>query len=237
MRNEWFYVFDADDTLWKNQELFDFFVKLWTDMVIESGLDSEKATARLNELDQKCFHDGKFGNVYFLESMITVFREMILSDLQFELLRKKISAVHDDIFLKPPDVFPEVSDILKSLQQDAALYILTKGEYSTQQRKIYQSGLLPFFNGFIITAAKKTETYQKICQQYRINPAQAVMIGNSPRSDILPALEAGWWAVFFQKDLLWELESVSLPANQKMFIIRELNEIPGVISLIRKKVC
>ncbi|MDD2715421.1 MAG: HAD family hydrolase [Candidatus Wallbacteria bacterium] len=229
---KWTFIFDADDTLWENQELFDHFEEKWAILVKEFGLEIEKARPRLHQLDAECYQLGKFGNVFFLSSMEKVFTEFLTSP---EQAIRKVRELHDGIFLSPPKVFSEIPGVLETLKKKANLYLLTKGELSTQRRKIEQSGLEHHFNGFIVTSRKDVDTYRKLARQYALDPASTVMVGNSPKSDINPALNAGWWAIFYQRRLLWHLEAEELVETPRMFIIDNLAEIISIAEKMQGK--
>jgi len=223
------FIFDADDTLWENQELFEEFEKEWENILLKYDIDLKKASEYLKELDLECFKLGKFGNIYFLESMEKTLKKFLSPDiLNKELV--KIRMIHDDIFLKPPRVHEGIEKVLSFLKKhNQIMYILTKGHYSTQKRKIEESGLEDYFNGFIVVNNKNIETYKRIENQYGFSPNTTVMIGNSPKSDINPPLKLGWFAIFFERTLLWDFETEELLNSKRLYRVKSAFELLNII--------
>lgn len=223
-------IFDADDTLWKNQEIFNKFEEQWSSMIRNSGADYDLARERLLEHDEKCYKENKFGNIYYLSSMQKTFQEFCPDNAK--KLSEEIKDIHDSLFLKPPELFEGVKETLSKLSETANIYILTKGHYETQKRKIEQSGVEEFINGFIVVNSKSIDTYQRLMKQYSLNSENTVMVGNSPKSDINPAVRLGWFAVYFMRPQIWILEKEELIKNDRVFEVKEFSEILDAINNI-----
>ncbi|MDD5092685.1 MAG: HAD family hydrolase, partial [Candidatus Wallbacteria bacterium] len=140
------FIFDADDTLWENQALFNEFSQRWCAIAAGYGLCLDQAMSMLKRYDEQCYKQHRFGNIYYLGSMIRVFQELLTSG-EAKKAEFEIRVVHDEIFLSPPVVYPGTSEALEELSDCADLFILTKGDPATQRRKIEQSGLEKWFNG------------------------------------------------------------------------------------------
>jgi len=223
-------IFDADDTLWKNQEIFNEFEEHWSSLIRDSGVDYESARSRLLEHDEKCYKENKFGNIYYLSSMQKTFQEFCPDNAK--VLSEEIKDIHDNLFLKPPELFEGVKDALSKLSKTANIYILTKGHYETQKRKIEQSGVENYINGFIVVNSKSIDTYQRLMKQYSLKPRNTVMVGNSPKSDINPAVRLGWYAIYFMRPQIWILEKEDIIKNDRVFEVKKFSEILEAIKEI-----
>jgi putative hydrolase of the HAD superfamily len=112
----------------------------------------------------------------------------------------------------PVELLPGVVETLQALDDDYTLLVITKGDLFDQERKLIQSGLADHFAHVEIVSDKTPDTYRRIFDRHGQGTARAMMIGNSLKSDILPALEAGSWAVHVPHDLTWALEHADEPA-------------------------
>ena len=110
--------------------------------------------------------------------------------------------------------------------------LITKGDLFDQERKLAQSGLGDFFHAVEIVSDKKPETYGRIFDRHGDGAGRAMMVGNSLKSDILPALEAGSWAVHVPHELTWVLEHAEEPAGHDRFV--KLADLGGLCSVVQR---
>jgi len=110
-------------------------------------------------------------------------------------------------------LLPGVEDTLSALQPTTQLILVTKGDEETQKAKVARSGLGSYFDAQYIVAEKDARTYRNIAAEQRLNPRCTWMVGNSPRSDINPAVEAGLGAVLIPHNHTWvaEIEEITYP--------------------------
>jgi putative hydrolase of the HAD superfamily len=128
----------------------------------------------------------------------------------------------------PIDLLDGVVEALGPLEQRGALVMVTKGDLFHQESKLAASGLGDRFSGVEIVSEKNAETYRRIFTRYGARPEEAVMAGNSLRSDILPALEAGAWAVHIPHEFEWAHERAEAPDGEQRFArLGSLQELPG----------
>jgi putative hydrolase of the HAD superfamily len=113
----------------------------------------------------------------------------------------------------PVETLPHARETLAALSGDYRLVLITKGDLFDQERKLAQSGLGDFFHAVEIVSDKKPDTYDRIFARHGDGAGQAMMVGNSLKSDILPALEAGSWAVHVPHELTWVLEHAAEPVG------------------------
>ncbi|MCK9224865.1 MAG: HAD family hydrolase [Candidatus Muirbacterium halophilum] len=220
-------IFDADDTLWENQLFFNEFADYFKKILVENNIDVEQGCKVLLDFDEQSYKRHEFGNFYYIQSMIKTLKHFnIKSDDIFQKIKNK----HDELFEHPPVLFDGVEEIINYLHnKNIKLYILTKGYYPVQMKKIEESCIEKFFVSVIISTRKNVQVYKNIISRYNLDEENTWMIGNSPKSDIIPALEAGMKAIYIPSNSLWELEHEELDYNNerlcKIESIKNLKEI------------
>jgi len=130
----------------------------------------------------------------------------------------------------PVEILPGVIDALETLKGEYDLMVITKGDLFDQERKLLQSGLADHFAHVEIVSDKTPDTYRRIFDRHGQGVARAAMIGNSLKSDILPALEAGSWAVHVPHDLTWALEHAEEPTDHPRY--RRVETVGAVPALL-----
>jgi len=200
-------AFDADDTLWVNQphydEVEDNFAAL-----LSAYLSREAVSHGLYEADVRNLPIFGYGAKAFMLSMI----ETAIALTDGRISGKEIQRIIEmgkEMLSRPVQLLDGVRHVLDSLEEDYALMVLTKGDLLDQESKIARSGLGRYFQTVEIVSEKKPETYRKILDRHGLQPDEFVMIGNSLRSDILPALEIGACAIHIPADSTWAHEQVS----------------------------
>ncbi|MCB1512228.1 MAG: HAD hydrolase-like protein, partial [Hyphomicrobiaceae bacterium] len=120
---------------------------------------------------------------------------------------------------------------LEKLKGDYRLVVITKGDLFDQERKLAASGIDHFFDAVEIVSEKERTTYERIFAEQGEGPGRAMMVGNSLRSDIIPALEAGSWATFIPHEHAWALEHAEEPVGQARYqCIEEIAQLPAKLS-------
>jgi putative hydrolase of the HAD superfamily len=194
-------IFDADDTLWENNIYFERATDAFLDYLAHSRLSHEQARAVLNEIQRK--HG--YGSHAFARSLEEAFRHLAERDVSHDDLAY-IHSLANEIRRHPMELLPQVEPTLTALAARHRLYLLTKGQEDEQRLKIEASGLELYFVQALIVHEKNAATYSALIRDYSLDPDHTWMIGNSPRSDINPALAAGLHAVFVPHPYTWRLE-------------------------------
>jgi putative hydrolase of the HAD superfamily len=132
----------------------------------------------------------------------------------------------------PVETLPGVRETLEELTQSHRLVLITKGDLFDQERKLAASGLGELFDAIEIVSDKRVDTYRRIFERHGDGPERSMMVGNSLKSDIVPAIEAGGWGVYVPHDLTWVLEHVDAPAAEPRF--REVATIGEVLPIVRE---
>lgn len=213
-----FLLIDADDTLWENNVYFERAFDEFIDFLAHSRLSPEEVRETLDQIEIDNVAQHGYGSKSFGRNMLQCFEhlaERTYADHDLE----NIVQIADRIMHHPIDVIAGVRDTLAYLTERHHLTLCTKGHTEEQLLKFERSALGPYFHGVEVVREKDTETYRGIVQSSDMVPAQTWMVGNSPKSDIHPALEAGLSAIFVPHAHTWSLEIVDLPAPSDRFRI------------------
>jgi putative hydrolase of the HAD superfamily len=138
-----------------------------------------------------------------------------------------------DLLSHPVETMPHARETLAALADTYLLVMITKGDLFDQERKLAQSGLGDFFHAVEIVSDKTAVTYRRIFSKIGGGPERAMMVGNSLKSDIVPAIAAGSYGVFVPHELTWVLEHVEEPSEAPRFRkIEHLGELRGLIDTL-----
>ena len=128
---------------------------------------------------------------------------------------------------------PHARATLEQLSGNYRLILITKGDLFDQERKLAQSGLGELFTAIEIVSDKSAAIYERVFARHGDGPQRSMMVGNSLKSDIVPAITAGCWGVYVPHSLTWALEQDEVPAgNPRYRHITHLGELPDIVSQI-----
>ncbi|MEU1249333.1 HAD family hydrolase [Micromonospora arida] len=202
-------IFDADDTLWENNVVFERVIDDFLAWLDHPTLDRAELRAVLDDIERANAVAHGYGSKVFLRSLaecLERLRERPATDSERqEIDRLALALVEHQV-----ELMPGVADALDDLAGRHELLLLTKGDREEQQRKLDACGLLHHFGAAHIVAEKNVDTYRWLTREHGFAPDGAWMIGNSPKSDILPARAAGLNAVFIPNANTWVLEDDEL---------------------------
>ena len=222
--------FDADDTLWHNERFFKEterrFAHLLADRAApETVLETLLATERRNLALYG------YGIKGFVLSMIETAGEIVGGDPPGSVVRELV-AMGRDMLRHPIEILPGVERALAALAH-LRLVLVTKGDLFDQERKLEASGLAEHFEGVEIVSEKTAATYAHVFARHGAGPDRALMVGNSLRSDVIPALEAGAWGVHVPHELVFALEHADPPEDHPRFRrIGDLGDLPELVAAL-----
>jgi putative hydrolase of the HAD superfamily len=220
--------FDADDTLWPHEDFYQEAQERLLAQLAAYG-EPKDLTQKLIEIERRNLPLYGFGVKAFTLSMI---------ETAIETSQGRVSAqTIDDILTTgrallrhPIKIFPYVRETLSALSQTYRLILITKGDLFDQERKLEESGLADFFDAVEIVSDKNAPTYARIFSRHADGPERAMMVGNSLKSDVIPAIEAGSWGVHVPHRFLWAIEHAEPPAEASRF--RRLAHLGELFDLI-----
>jgi putative hydrolase of the HAD superfamily len=206
---------DADDTLWGHESYFQASYRRFVELLAPFA-ETSRSEQRLIQIEGRNLHLYGYGVKGFTLSMLETALE-IMGDEITGATTRAILEIGRDLMRHPIDLLQGVAEALGPLEQRGSLVMVTKGDLFHQESKLAASGLGDRFSGVEIVSEKTAETYRRIFTRYGARPEEAVMAGNSLRSDILPALEAGAWAVHIPHEFEWAHEHAETPDAQPRF--------------------
>jgi putative hydrolase of the HAD superfamily len=202
-------IFDADDTLWENNVHFERAIEDFLDFLDHSTLTREEVRAVLDEIELANLGPGGYGSAAFTRHLRACYEHLAERHIADEDLRT-VMAFGERILAQPIELLEGVAETLALLAARHDLTLLTKGHPEEQRLKIDRSGLASYFRHAEVVPEKTADAYYALVVQLGLAPARTWMIGNSPKSDINPALAAGLNAVFIPHPATWRLEHQEL---------------------------
>lgn len=221
---------DADDTLWHNETLF----RLTQDRLREmlsAYADHETTNVKLAEVEARNLRLYGYGVKGFTLSMIETAMELTEGEPPGRLIAD-ILAAGREMLSEPVEPLPGVDQALADLSEAGyRLVLITKGDLLHQEQKLAASGLGDLFAAVEIVSEKDASTYVRVFDRHGTGAAEAVMCGNSMRSDILPALQAGAWGAYIPYHITWAHEVADAPVDHPRFA--ELESIRDLAAWVR----
>ncbi|MEQ1521359.1 MAG: HAD family hydrolase [Aestuariivirga sp.] len=221
---------DADDTLWQSEQFFKLTEARFVEL-LAGYAEGADLSARLLQAEMKNLQFYGFGTKSFVLSMIETAIDVTHGQVPAPIIQEILSAGRE-MLTHPILPLPHVRETLEELGRSLRLVLITKGDLFDQERKLAQSGLGELFDGIEIVTDKTPQTYKRIFDRHGEGPERAVMVGNSLKSDIVPAITAGCWGVFIPHELTWTLEHVEAPTHHPRF--KQLNGFSELHEFIAK---
>jgi putative hydrolase of the HAD superfamily len=211
-------LIDADDTLWENNVYFERAIAAFISYLNHHEYSPAQVREALNAVERETILAHGYGLSSFTRSLVTCFERLSPAPVTDEK-REKIRSFARSIADQEIELLPQVEETLSDLSTRHHLILMTKGNHAEQADKLSHSGLAPYFAAVEIVAEKDPPTYRQVIARHELKPHTSWMIGNSPKSDINPALAAGLHAVFLFHPDTWVLEHASVdpaPAGQHL---------------------
>lgn len=216
-------AFDADDTLWDCQSHFEAVEKQLYDLIAPYCDDPAKElfmteSGNMADLGYGC----KAFTISIIETALRVGGSHLTSEQLAGLLAVSKALLH-----LPATPLSGVEKTLRALREwgDWRMVCFTKGELQDQENKLKRSGLLHFFDDVEITSDKGQKEFLALCEHQHIHPSQLLMVGNSLKSDIAPALAIGAWAVHIPFYVTWQLEHFEDLEHERLTKIEHIEEL------------
>jgi putative hydrolase of the HAD superfamily len=222
--------FDADDTLWQNEQFFKLTQERFAALLKDHAAPSHIGE-RLLEAEKRNLRHYGYGIKGFTLSMIETALEVTDGSAPASVV-KEILDYGREMLVHPVETLPHARETLEKLAGSYRIVLITKGDLFDQERKLAQSGLGDLFDAVEIVSEKNAATYERLFARHGDGAGRSMMVGNSLRSDVLPAIEAGSWGVFVPHELTWALEHADEPAEAARF--RRLDHLGSLPKLIEE---
>ena len=226
-------IFDGDDTLWSSEQLYDDARSRARLLVSQCGLDGGRWEERERILDVQNVAKLQYSKQRFPSSCVEAYEELCRQEGRPVDGRtvEEIGRTARSVFEKDPPLVPGVRETLSLLRSGGfRLALLTKGDHDLQSRRIEQSGLREFFHIVRIVPEKSPEIIREVVAALGVDAASAWMVGNSMRSDVVPAVDAGLRAVRIPAHV-WEHERThDHLTHEGVITTSHLVDVPALIS-------
>ena len=226
-------AFDADDTLWHNESVYLMGRERAAEIVGRYG-QAAAFEKRLDEVEVGNLGYYGYGVMSFILSAIEAAIDVTEGEIAAGDIQKLI-ALSKEMLTEEVQLFDGVEEALSQLSQTHPLLLITKGDLRHQQAKVRQSGLAPYFRGVEVVSDKTRATYERILERYRVNASRFLMVGNSLRSDIVPVLALGGWAVHVPNELTWDHEMAVAPVDgeERFFEVGHVGQVPALVERLK----
>jgi len=220
-------LIDADDTLWENNIYFERAIAKFVSHLNHKEFTPEQVRHVLNDVERECIVTHGYGLRSFAHALVRTFEKLAV-DPVMPADHERIHSFAHEIAEHPVEIIPDVPETLRYLASRHHLILVTKGDITEQSGKIERSGLKEYFAAVEIVAEKNAATYYEVVAKYGLSPDTSWMVGNSPKSDINPALAAGINAVFIPHADTWVLEHEEIntaPSGQRLLKLDAFPEL------------
>ena len=219
--------FDADDTLWENERYFraaeDKFAALLSDYTSPEGV--QQMLWRKQEDNIPLFG---YGSKTYMLGMTDAALELCGGVLP-EDIYYGIKKIITDLAFHELEIIEGVENTLKALQGHYTLIVATKGDLTEQMGKFRSSGLAKYFHHCEVMENKDEKNYLELIAKHEMNPEEFLMIGNSVKSDIAPAVAVGGWAIHTPHEIVWVHEMMDMPASDRIIEVSGIRDILGYL--------
>jgi putative hydrolase of the HAD superfamily len=212
-------LIDADDTLWENNIYFERAIADFISFLNHRERSPAEVREILNEVERECILSHGYGLRSFTHSSVEPITPA---------LHETIHGFARTIAEQPVQLLPQVAETLQYLSQKHQLVLVTKGDHAEQAGKVKRSGLQKHFLAVEIVPEKTAQHYRDLVEKHAFATGRTWMVGNSPKSDINPALAAGLNAVFVPHNDTWILEHEELanaPSHAKLLVLNSFAEL------------
>jgi putative hydrolase of the HAD superfamily len=218
-------IFDADDTLWENNVRFERVISDFLDWLAHPTMDKAQLRLILDDIERANAVTLGYGAKVFLRNMRDTFEHLNKRPVN-DRERQEIEDLAVALIDHKVDLVPGVSETLTELSSRHELRLLTKGAQDEQRAKIEASSLAHHFQSIHIVMEKNPGTYRELADELALDVSRTWMIGNSPKSDILPARSVGMNAVFIPNANTWVLEQDELdPADDGVLQLARFTDL------------
>ena len=220
--------FDADDTLWQNEEFFRLTQTRFAELLAAHS-DPDHLAERLLQAERRNLGRYGFGIKGFMLSMIETAIEVTDQKVPAHVIAQIIEA-GQEMLEHPVHLLPHAREAVEAAAASHKVVLITKGDLLDQERKLAQSGLGDLFDAVEIVSDKTPEIYIRAFMRHGDGPDRAMMVGNSMKSDVVAAIDAGCWGVHVPAKYEWHIEKADTPRHSDRF--RSLTDLGALSDLL-----
>lgn len=220
-------LIDADDTLWENNIYFERAIADFISFLNHKERSPAEVREILDDVERECIVSHGYGLRSFTHALVQTFERLSVEPIT-PALHETIHGFARTIAEQPIRLLPQVAETLQYLSQRHQLVLVTKGEHAEQSGKVKRSGLQKHFSAIEIVPEKTADHYRNLIDKHTFASERTWMVGNSPKSDINPALAAGLNAIFVPHNDTWILEDEDLaaaPSHLKLLVLKSFADL------------
>jgi len=220
-------IIDCDDTLWENNRFFIEAHNRFVELMVSLGYDRDKANSLLLRIEMENVPRYGYGAKSQAMSMTDVYR--LLEPKPDETVLDRIAAIGEGVFNHPVCLLPGVEEVIPRLSERYRMVMFTKGNPVEQKGKIDKSPIRHYFQHYKIVPEKDPETFRGMLDEFGMEPHETWMIGDSPRSDVMPALACGVRSVYIPFSMTWGHEHQELPPSEHILTVEGFGNLAGLL--------
>ncbi len=220
-------ILDADDTLWETELLYQRALDLTQFEVERHDIDGDAWRKLQLQLDLEAVKTAAFDIDRFPSSSARAYKELAPRyDAEVE---QRVYDLTSTVFRSEARLFPETSGVLERLVGHYRLAVITKGDVEIQHKRLDHSGLAHRFDSISIVETKRPETFGSMCDLLAVHPSEAVSVGNSLASDVLPAIEAGLSGIWIDAPVWAHERRAAESVPSEVIKLASLSELPDAV--------
>lgn len=225
-------LIDADDTLWETEVFYQECVSDFTQSMVEQGFDLGEAEEMVTVVERERVSEVGYAPEEFARSLVIAYERLCERHQRRVRLDVARAVLEIGRRVQAYPILPldGVEETLEKLSRSCRLFLLTKGDRAVQVDKLRRSGLGRFFAGVHVPPEKDADVFRDLIERYDLQPERTWMVGNSPRSDINPAVEAGIGGIYVPHPNTWGLEIEEVVDSERVIILREFRELIPILS-------
>jgi len=225
-------IIDADDTLWENNIYYEACAAEYAELLADEGYDPREAEEMMAVVERERIPEVGYAPEEFARSLVISYERLCARQdraVRSEVV-EAIWAIGRKVTDYPMVLLDGVEASLEALEGDHRLILLTKGDDRVQREKLARSGLEGFFEGVHVVWEKDADVFRDLIDQYNLVPERTWMVGNSPRSDVNPAVEAGIGGVYVPHPNTWDLEIEGLVTSDRVTVVERFADLPKLVA-------
>ncbi len=220
-------IIDADDTLWETEIYYEQCTAAFAELMVAQGFEQEEAERTVEAVERERVALVGYAPQEFVRNLVIVYRR--LCKRYDQPVRDEVSdavwEIGQAVMEHPIVLLDGVAETLARLSGRCRLFLLTKGDREVQESKLAQSGLSHLFDGVHVVPEKDADVMRRLVARYGLRPEETWMVGNSPRSDINPALKVGIGAVYVPHPNTWDLEQEEIAEPERVIVLNHFGEL------------
>ncbi len=224
-------AFDADDTLWHNERLYEHSEAALAALLLPYGIEPQTLEESLLQTESRNIPYFGYGIKSFTLSMIETAVDLTGGGVSARDIAAIIDLARTQL-RAPVELLEHVRETVSRLAKDHRLMVITKGDLQDQEDKMARSGLSEFFHDIEVVSDKTSEKYARLFKNHGLDPVHVLMVGNSYRSDILPVLQVGGHAAYVPYATTWLHEAAEAPAagTARFYPLEHLGQLPALLN-------